>query len=169
VVSVGAQSFPSHHGGRNPRAEVRATQQALLAGCGKTLPCCHPESFAVILIPPCGPATAGSLCPVRINCAKDLALGIFMEIRDSSSSARKNGGLLRMTAPTSFSATSWGVLGCSSLTLLVPPDSWTSCQKGQRRQDRISVWAWRESTRTVYWLRDQAEDLGCVAFIFTET
>ena len=36
------------------------------------LPCCHSESFAVILIPPCGRRI--SLCPLRINCAKNLAL-----------------------------------------------------------------------------------------------
>ena len=63
---------------------VRLLEQALaLTGCGKTLPCCHFDSA------------------LR---EKNLALRIFMNIRDSSSSANKNGGLLGMTAPTSFSA-----------------------------------------------------------------
>ena len=53
-----------------------------------------------------------------------------------------------------------GVVDRSSLTLSVPPDLWTSCQMGQRRQDRINVWGWRDSTRTVYWLCEQAEDLA---------
>jgi hypothetical protein len=42
-------------------------------GCGRTLPCCHPEPFAVIL-----------------SEAKDLALCVFMNIRDSSSPAAQN-------------------------------------------------------------------------------
>jgi hypothetical protein len=41
---------------------------------------------------------------VILSEAKNLALRIFKNIRNSSSSANKNGGLLRMTAPKGFSA-----------------------------------------------------------------
>jgi len=65
-----------------------------LAGCGKTPRNCHPEPFAVILS-----AAKNLALPLRVNCAKDLALSIFKAMRDSSSLL-----LLRMTVPTSFSA-----------------------------------------------------------------
>jgi hypothetical protein len=48
-------------------------------GCVETLPCCHPEPFAVILS-----AAKDLALPLRINYAKDLALSIFMAMRDSS-------------------------------------------------------------------------------------
>jgi hypothetical protein len=42
---------------------------------------CHSESFAVILIPPCGRRI--SLCPLRINCAKNLALSFSVDNQQS--------------------------------------------------------------------------------------
>src|SRR5208337_3023273 len=51
---------------------------------------------------------------VILSGAKNLALRIFTSIPDSSSSANKNGGLLRMTAPTSFSAACYDLVACSA-------------------------------------------------------
>jgi hypothetical protein len=73
-------------------------------GCGKTLPCCHSESFAVIL-----------------SAAKDLALPAQDKLREESRSTHFHGNmrffvryaqdrlrLLRMTVPTGSSAASRG-------------------------------------------------------------
>jgi hypothetical protein len=57
-----------------------------------------------------------SPCPLGVNCARNLALSVFKTMRDSSSSANKNGGLLGMTRQTSFSA------ACSAPPLQGPPD-----------------------------------------------
>jgi hypothetical protein len=67
-------------------------------GCGKTLPSCHSEPFAVIL------RAAKDLALLRVDSARNLALSIFKVLRDSSSSANKNGGLLGMTGQRGFSA-----------------------------------------------------------------
>jgi hypothetical protein len=69
-------------------------------GCGETLPCCHPESSVVILSPPFvladEPAIliGGLLCPLRINCAKDLALGLYGSPCTSFRSKRQFIGIL---------------------------------------------------------------------------
>jgi hypothetical protein len=84
----------------------------------KTLQAVIPSPFAVILSPwPVILSEAKNLCSwrrvdsakdlrisLRVNSARNLALSIFNPVRDSSSSANKNGGLLGMTGQTGFSA-----------------------------------------------------------------
>ncbi len=60
---------------------------------------CHSEPFAVIL------SEAKNLrISLRVNSARNLALSNFKTMRDSSSSANKNGGLLGMTGQAGFPA-----------------------------------------------------------------
>jgi methionine synthase II (cobalamin-independent) len=66
----------------------------------KPLQAVIPSPFAVIL------SGAKDLrISLRVNSARNLALSIVNAVRDSSSSANKNGGLLGMTGQTGFSAT----------------------------------------------------------------
>jgi len=89
-----------------------------LQAARKPLQAVIPSPFAVILSPsPVFLSEAKNLrswlrvntakdlrISLRVNSARNLALSIFNAVRDSSSSANKNGGLLGMTGQTGFPA-----------------------------------------------------------------
>jgi hypothetical protein len=90
---------------------------APLQAAGKSLQAVIPSPFAVIL------SGAKDLrVSLRVNSARNLALSVFNAVRDSSSSANENGGLLGMTGQTGFSAAclaqmTTGVAACERLLL----------------------------------------------------
>ena len=99
----------------------------------KPLQAVIPSPFAVILSPsPVILSEAKNLRSwLRVNSATNLALSIFNAVRDSSSSANKNGGLLGMTGQTGFSAAclaqmTTGSAACERL-LLTDSRFWCVC------------------------------------------
>jgi hypothetical protein len=105
----------------SPHFPRRVWKGGASQGAEKPFQAVIPSPFAVILSPSLSFRSRSrgrgiSPCPLSVYCARNLALSVFKTMRESSSSANKNGGLLGTTRQTGFPA------ACSAPLLQGPPD-----------------------------------------------